>query len=583
MTVFHAIFHVMQRPRRLGLERLEPRVAMCAGPLTMQAPVDLTSYEQQMLELVNTARADPVAEASRLGISLNEDLPAGTLGSEPRQPLAPNSILRDVAEAHSRDMIKRRFFDHINPDGTGPDVRAVEAGYHTSYVGENLSSRGLVGLTEAVQLLHDSLFLSAGHRVNMLLGGYREAGFGLLYDTITFTDGNVQDGSIVTQLFGGGYPGSIYVTGVAYDDTTANQRFDVGEGRGGIIVEARDLEGNSIATTTGASGGYSLKLDTGDYRLFAFNADRTRVMPLGLVSLTSRNVKQDVSVERLNQWMTVNESIVVNGINQTLSMSDPNMNLVDVCQIDIRGVGPNRLHIDTDRLREAAMGRPMMVIANRDDTVVFDDGWTVDGTRLEDGRVVRRLENEGLQLDLVGPSDLTNPLDVADVDASGSLTAVDALNVINELAARRYSIDGSGDLQPIDTLTISGVDFFDVSGDGSITSLDALLVINQMATRQGAPAVGELIVFASESDDGFDTEHDTEHDDDARPPARIDTAPRVSLDKALADLEPLPQFLQSDQRDASDEPDPGQSIEQAAELNDQALTLWDGDAVATSL
>ena len=469
---------------------------MCAGPLTMQDPVELTSHEQQMLELVNIARANPVAEASRLGISLNEDLPPGTLGSEPRQPLAPSSILRDVAEAHSRDMIERRFFDHFNPEGEGPDVRAAEAGYYTSYVGENLSSHGLVGLSEAVQLLHDNLFLSSGHRVNTLLGGYREAGLGLLYDTITFTDGKVQDGSIVTQMFGGGYPGSIYVTGVAYDDTMANQQYDIGEGRGGIIVEARDPQGKRVATTTGTSGGYSLRLDPGDYRLFAFNADRTRVMPLGRVSLTSSNVKQDVSVDSLNQGMSVSDSILVAGTDQTLSMSDPNVNLVDVCQIDIRGVGPNGLHIDSPRMREAAMGGPLMVIADRDDSVILDDGWTVDGTRLEDDRVVHRLENDGLQLDLVGPSDLTNPIDVADVDASGSLTALDALTIINELAARRYSIDGSGDIQPIDTLTISGVEFFDVSGDGSITSLDALLVINQLANRLSPPAVGELIGFA---------------------------------------------------------------------------------------
>jgi uncharacterized protein YkwD len=545
----------------------------------MQDPVELTAYDQQMLELINRARANPVAEASRLGISLNEELPAGTLGSEPRQPLAPNSILRDVAAAHSQDMMDRRFFDHFNPDGEGPDDRAVEAGYYTSFVGENLSSHGLVGLSEAVQLLHDNLFRSAGHRVNTLLGDYREAGAGLLYGTIAFTDGSVQNGSIVTQLFGGGFPGSIYVTGVAYNDTIANQRYDLGEGRGGITVEARDQEGNRVATTTGTSGGYSLKLDPGDYRLFAFNADRTRVLPLGQVSLTSSNIKQDISVEILNQGMTVSDSIFVTGTDQILSMSDPTMNLVDLCSIDIRGTGPNSLHIDTNHLREAWGGRSLMVIANQDDTVVFDDGWTVDGIRLEDGRVVRRVVNDGLMIDLVGPSDLTNPIDVADVDSSGSLTAYDALTVINELAARRYSTDGSGDLLPFDALTISGAHYFDVSGNGAITSLDALLVINQMAKRSIAPAEGEPIGFTSTSDGEVDAGNDHE----LPTPSSVTAVIGGSFDRALADFDPLPPFVQSDELlDHAGEEGPVRSGEPVAELNDLALRLWDGGVEAPS-
>ena len=35
---------------------------------------DLNPYEQYLLELINRARADPGAEAARLGISLNQGL-----------------------------------------------------------------------------------------------------------------------------------------------------------------------------------------------------------------------------------------------------------------------------------------------------------------------------------------------------------------------------------------------------------------------------------------------------------------------------------------------------------------------------
>ncbi|MGI6300562.1 MAG: hypothetical protein ACOX52_05840 [Verrucomicrobiota bacterium] len=51
---------------------------------------DPTHYEQLMLELVNRARANPVAEADRLGIELNEGLPAG------RFHLCPSHLLPSI-------------------------------------------------------------------------------------------------------------------------------------------------------------------------------------------------------------------------------------------------------------------------------------------------------------------------------------------------------------------------------------------------------------------------------------------------------------------------------------------------------
>lgn len=41
-----------------------------------------------MLELVNTARTNPLGEAARLGIDLNQGLTAGTIGTNAKPPLA---------------------------------------------------------------------------------------------------------------------------------------------------------------------------------------------------------------------------------------------------------------------------------------------------------------------------------------------------------------------------------------------------------------------------------------------------------------------------------------------------------------
>jgi uncharacterized protein YkwD len=44
-------------------------------------------------------------------------------------PLKRETRLSEVARAHSRDMGRRNFFDHINPDGKAPGDRAREARY----------------------------------------------------------------------------------------------------------------------------------------------------------------------------------------------------------------------------------------------------------------------------------------------------------------------------------------------------------------------------------------------------------------------------------------------------------------------
>ena len=57
----------------------------------------LTPFEQYMLELINRARADPLAEAARLGVGLNEGLPPGRISPDAKQPLAANDMLNAAA------------------------------------------------------------------------------------------------------------------------------------------------------------------------------------------------------------------------------------------------------------------------------------------------------------------------------------------------------------------------------------------------------------------------------------------------------------------------------------------------------
>ena len=97
------------------MEPLEPRTLMFAW----------SAQEVYFAELVNRARANPAAEAQRLGL----DFSAGLNYAEqqllvPHEPLAFDPALTAAARAHSADMAARAFFDHVNPDMLSPTMRA---------------------------------------------------------------------------------------------------------------------------------------------------------------------------------------------------------------------------------------------------------------------------------------------------------------------------------------------------------------------------------------------------------------------------------------------------------------------------
>jgi len=69
--------------------------------LWQKPPVEPQILENRVLDLINAERAQ-----HRL------------------KPLKINAKLSDLARAHSRDMARRGFFDHVNPEGQSPAQRA---------------------------------------------------------------------------------------------------------------------------------------------------------------------------------------------------------------------------------------------------------------------------------------------------------------------------------------------------------------------------------------------------------------------------------------------------------------------------
>lgn len=222
--------------------------------------MSLSAAEQLLIEMINRARLDPEAEAARFGVDLNDGLQPGTLDGTPRQVLAPNDLLHAAAEGHSDWMLATDTFSHTGVDGSSPGERMAAAGYTFAgrYAsGENITWRGSTGPIDTDTLMeqdhHRDLFLSKGHRVNMLHDFYREIGVSQQEGVFTSNGKNYNTGMVTENFALSG--ASVFLTGVVYDDTDGDDFYSIGEGRGNVAVSAA-----GSSTQSAAEGGYAIKL-----------------------------------------------------------------------------------------------------------------------------------------------------------------------------------------------------------------------------------------------------------------------------------------------------------------------------------
>jgi hypothetical protein len=256
-----------------------------------------TALDQYLIELINRARLDPVGEAARLGIDLNQGLSQGKIGTAPKQPLAFDPALTDSARGHSKWMLDKDVFSHTGANGSDPGDRIEAAGYKLTgdwRWGENISWRGSTGVAEdqvkSIETQHDSLFKSSGHRVNILQDDFREVGTGIVSGEF-----KQYNALMVAENYGKTGEG-VFLTGVAYDDLNNNDFYTPGEGRGGIKVEAT-LQGAGkhtvLSDTTGAAGGYEIAVAPGTYSV-KFSGGGLAAPVTKTVTLGNENEKLDL-------------------------------------------------------------------------------------------------------------------------------------------------------------------------------------------------------------------------------------------------------------------------------------------------
>jgi hypothetical protein len=275
------------------LESLEPR--------TLLTGFSWTAEEIYLAELVNRARANPMAEGARLGIDLTAGLTAGELARlVAQEPLALNEFLTIAARAHSLDMAQRDFFDHVNPDGLGPTERAQNAGYEGT-AGENIAAG-----YNSIDAVHAAWLLSLDHRKNVLSlqenftssFHYDEFGPGFAFTNIgPFFDYHTEEFGVQAA------PAGIFLLGVVYDDGDSNSFYGIGEGVSGVRVEIglAGAPGTIVGTyTTDAAGNYQIPVTAGDYivRFTHLSSGQTTTRSF---TITDENVEVSVTRAQINQ------------------------------------------------------------------------------------------------------------------------------------------------------------------------------------------------------------------------------------------------------------------------------------------
>jgi Ca2+-binding RTX toxin-like protein len=262
-----------------------------------------TTYEQYMLELINRARANPAAEAARLGIDLNEGLSAGTITTTAKQPLAMNANLVYAIRNHVTWLRVNSLFQHEGSGGSTPQSRMTGAGYSLSGNYGTAENLGLtlgstVGdLAARTRTLYQNLFIDAGvsgrgHRTNLFNGAMEEIGVGIATGDYSY-QGHSYTAIIAGQDFA--YrPGNSFLTGVVYEDKIAPDEFySPGEGLENYTITATNAAGASYTALSSITGGYSMQLPPGTYQVSARGPSGNRVAKFADVVVSTQNVKRD--------------------------------------------------------------------------------------------------------------------------------------------------------------------------------------------------------------------------------------------------------------------------------------------------
>ncbi len=307
---------------RADAPAMDPRTAVPAGGGGYWSIGDPSDEEQQLLEIINRARANPAAEADRL-IALDNpyarfaydfylvDLDlfrAAMLEFPVAQPLAFHPQLATAARGHSQWMLANVEQSHEQGTITAAD-RVTASGYPWSTIAESIYAFGHDmehvhagfevdwGLFDAEgNPIAPGMQDPPGHRLSNHNDTFREIGIAVIEGTNSRQVGDeviTAGPRVVTMKFGSRHGGGPMITGVAFFDLNKNGAYDPGEGLGGVDVT---VSGLATPGRTTRSGGYALPAADGS-RTLTFSVPGMTPVNRAIQVSGGRNVKADLILD----------------------------------------------------------------------------------------------------------------------------------------------------------------------------------------------------------------------------------------------------------------------------------------------
>ena len=383
----------------------------------------------------------------------------------------------DGADEDGVTMLSTAIAQADQPTMTSVAVTASEAGKLDAWVDFNLNGSWEQGeqIFDSVDVVSGpnvlSVTIPAGAQAGLTVARFRISTAGDLEPTGAAADGEVEDHLFLIE--------------------TANQN--------SVFVSSP-----FAGTTTIEFSGDDLVVRFGQTVLFQGPTDE--IANLSIVGSSEDDiVVVDASVNAFDgvalDGLGGNDQLILAGSGQIIQ-SESLISVTGLEFVDLTGTGPNSLSLTEDQIAGLPdSGTTLRIQLDSDDTFTpildqtnnANNAIELTGSGVDGDTFYVMAESEGATFELSGLN-WTNPILRFDSNNSGSVTAADALVIINQLRSREFVIGDTMNLiDPAELQTTFPLAFFDPSADNRLTALDALQVINEIRRLNSAPVESELI------------------------------------------------------------------------------------------
>ncbi|MDA7914760.1 GEVED domain-containing protein [bacterium] len=228
---------------------------------------------------------------------------------------------------------------------------------------------------------------------------------------------------------------------------------------------------------------------------------RLPITSIGSLTLTGRDIDQVLIINTQNNAFLPAGDLIMRGGNGSntiqivgdeavFDLTDPGILIEQFQTLDLTASTSQTVSLNAGLITDMApLENQLTVLLNDGDQLKFMDleDWKIGTASILDGIFMQTASHQITNSIInVNPADpWQNFLRLGDVNGDDQESTLDALLIINELGRHAYSDANTNELfDPIATGSFPGL-YFDRNGSGSITSLDALQILNDLATSSG--------------------------------------------------------------------------------------------------